>query len=335
MDYLEILNLSKNNKLNGIYVFINRENYLYDNTINQIVKDNINSDLMMFNYDFIREDDMNYDKIYNSIVTLPIMSDKKIVIVENIDQLDLQSKNLEEIIKVSKENEANIIIFTFKNKKSKELKAITKHGTSVEFKKIDDMSFRKWVIKKFKENGKKISNQAINFFVESSMYNDRFQNINLYQVDNEIKKIASLSSDVIEIEDISKVMNLPLEMNIFSITDKLAKKDIKESLIKLDEIIKRGHKEYEIFPLLTKQYNNMLISKVLNHRGSSEENIREILGFKSSYAVKMILNRINKFDKKKLLKLLKLCLDFESDAKSKNVNIRTHLELLFLKLIEI
>jgi len=334
MDYLEVLNLSKNDKLNGIYVFINRENYLYDNTINQIVKDNINPDLIMFNYDFIGENDITYDKIYNSIVTLPIMSNKKIVIVENIDKLNLPNNNLEEIIKISEENETNIIIFSFKNKKSKELKAITKHGTSVEFKKIDDKSFRKWVLKKFKENGKEISNQALNYFIENTMYNDRFQNVNLYHVDNEIKKITSLSKEVIEIKDMNEVMILPLEMNIFSITDKLAKEDIKGSLTKLDEIIKRGHKEYEIFPILTKQYNDMLISKTLNLRGCSEENIREILGFKSPYAVKMILKRINKFDKKKLLKLLKLCLDFESDAKSKNVNIRTHLELLFLKLIE-
>ncbi len=333
MNYLDVLKLSKTKSLKSTYLMVNRENYLYDHTIQRIKEDYLNPELIVFNYAYYDGVEVDYDQVYNGIITLPVMSEYKIVVVENIDQMNLTDNQIDDIIEVSRNAIGSVNIITFKNKMSKVYKRFKKAEVEiVEFEKLNGNDFRKWVIKKFRDNGKKLSNQALEFFINYSMYNDRNQSISLYQMENEIIKIASLPFEIVEIEHLKELMVMPLEMNVFALTDSLAEGDISVSFKKLHELLKKGHSTYEIMPLLTKQYNNMLIAKTLSLKSHPLNDIQEILGFKSSYPVKLILKRVTGIDKKSLMKSLESCIEYESISKSQGVNKRAHIESLFMKL---
>ncbi|MCK5762611.1 MAG: DNA polymerase III subunit delta [Clostridiales bacterium] len=333
MNYLDILKLSKTKSLKSAYLMVNRENYLYDHTIQRIKKDYLNPELIVFNYGYYDGAEVDYNQVYNGIITLPVMSEYKIVEIKNLDQMNLTDDQIDNLIDVSHKAIGSVNIITFKNKMSKVYKRFKKAEIEVvEFEKLDGSDFRKWVIKKFRDNGKKLSNQSLEFFINYSMYNDRNQSISLYQMENEIVKISSLPYKMIDIENLKEIMVMPLEMNVFALTDSLADGDIKASFKKLHELLKKGHSTYEIMPLLTKQYNNMLIAKTLSLKSHPINDIQEILGFKSSYPVKLILKRVNGLDKKSLTKSLESCIEYESVSKSQGVNKRAHIESLFMKL---
>lgn len=335
MNYLDLLKASKAHTLSNCYTFINKEKYLYDHTLERVVSDYLSIDLLTFNYVNIDAATSSYDSVYNALITLPVMSDYKITVIENLEQMNLNDKERDQVVEMGLSSEDQICIFAFNNKKSKIYNLLKRKKVEIiEFTKLSDVNFKKWVNKKFTENGKKISAQALQFFTEYSLYNDRNQMISLYQIENEIKKIASLSKTMIEIDELKNTMIMPLEMNVFSLTDYLAKGDLKNSFEKLSELISKGHNEYELMPLLTKQYYNMLLGKALSLKGYSNDTIQEVLGFKSSYPVKMILTRTQKMSKKHLLDALEHCLTFESELKSKSVNKRAHIENLMLKLVQ-
>ncbi|MBN2261155.1 MAG: DNA polymerase III subunit delta [Clostridiales bacterium] len=333
MNYLEVIKKSKTRSLESLYVMINREAYLYDHTIERIKSDYLNPELYVFNFGYYDGISSNYDQIVNGILTLPVMSEHKIQVIENLDQMNLSDEQIEKLIEVSHHAIGCVNIFTFNNKMSKAYKLFKKKKIEiVEFEKLSENDFKKWVVKKFNEYGKKISNQSLDFFINYSMYNDRNQTISLYQMENEIKKITSLPYEFIEIEHLKEIMVMPLEMNIFALTDYLVEGNIQMSMQKLDELMKKGHNSYEILPLMTKQYHNMLLAKILHLKGHPLDSIQEILAFKSSYPVKLILKRTSKMSRGYLMEALGKCIDYEIISKSEGVNKRAHVESLFINL---
>jgi DNA polymerase-3 subunit delta len=333
MDYLEFLKQSGKKALESTYIMINREDYLYSNTIERMKKNYLSENLLAFNYVKLEGDVASYDQVYSALVTLPMMSDVKINVIENLDQVIMTEKQLDELITIATDSIGVVNCFTFKQKKSKAYNRLKKEKVNiVEFTKLSDVHFRKWVIKRFKESGKKLDEQALKFFIDFSMYSDRNQQISLYHMENEIKKIVSMEQEMISSDDLRKVMIMPLEMNIFSLTDHLASGNLKSCYEKLDDLIAKGHSEYELMPLLTKSYHNMLLGKILSQKGYSNNVIKDVLGFKSDYPVKMILKRTARMDQRTLMVALEHCLTFESQLKSQSLDKRIHLENLMMKL---
>jgi DNA polymerase-3 subunit delta len=301
--------------------------------LEKIREDYLASDLISFNYNQIDVASASYEDLYAALVTLPMMSDYKINVIENLDRLALSDKQLDEVVALSTDSIGCINLFVFDNKKSKAINRLKKNKVEIiAFEKLQAGIFHNWVGRKFREYGKKIDSQTLEYFVNCTMYSDRNQTVSLYHVENEIKKIVSLSASIISIEDLQKTMIMPLEMNVFSLTDHLVKGDLATSMEKLSDLIAKGHDVHELMPLLTKQYHNMALGKALNRKGHSNKAIMEILNFKSDYPVKLLLGRVSSVSAEKLTQDLAYCLDFESRLKSTGVNKRAHIENLILKI---
>lgn len=335
MDYLELLKASKAKKLDNAYILINREDYLYDHTLDRIAKDQLDENFLAFNYTVLDGDSATFDMIHGALLTLPMMSEIKINVINHLDQVALSEAQLDTLIRLALDSVGVLNLFTFSQKKSKAYNRLKKEKVEiVEFKKLSDAHFRKWVVKRFREKGKPIDAQALQFFISYSLYGDRNQAISLYHMENEIEKIVSLSEATVTVESLRRVMIMPLEMNIFSLTDHLAAGELKASYEKLDELMAKGHSVYELMPLLTKTYHNMAVGKVLSDKGYPLDAIRDVLGFKSDYPVRMLLKRSARFKGCDLTRALDTCLSFESALKSRSLDPRIHLENLILRLAQ-
>ena len=157
MNYLDILKDSKAHRLNNCYTFINKEKYLYDHTLERMISDYLSPDLLTFNYVNIDAATSSYDSIYSALITLPVMSDYKITVIDNLEQLNLTDKERDQIVEMGLNSQDQICIFVFNNKKSKIYNLLKRKKVEIiEFTKLSDVNFKKWVSKKFIENGKKI-----------------------------------------------------------------------------------------------------------------------------------------------------------------------------------
>ena len=144
MNYLDILKLSKSKSLKSAYLMVNRENYLYDHTIQRIKEDYLNPELIVFNYGYYDGAEADYNQVYNGIITLPVMSGYKIVVIKNLDQMNLTDDQIDNLIYVRHKAIGSVNIITFKNKMSKVYKRFKKAEIEVvEFEKLDGSDFRK------------------------------------------------------------------------------------------------------------------------------------------------------------------------------------------------
>ncbi|OPL07792.1 MAG: hypothetical protein AVO33_00115 [delta proteobacterium ML8_F1] len=331
MNYTELLKIAGENALESVYLMVNREEYLCRHTLDALEKQLVPEGLETFNKGVFDLEEVPLTRVTGFLNTPVLMGGIKMAVVYHLDVLNPDEKALEDLLEAAR---GQLMLMVFSNKMSKVFKGLQKRQLPVVvFEKLDPPDFKKWVVKRFRLLGKKLTNQSLDFFIRYSDYNERDQRISLYQMENEIKKIASLDSPIIEIEDLRKMMVAPLEINIFALTDALAGGDGPKTLKILDDLFQRGHTAYEILPLLTKHYHNMVIAKALGEAGLPHKAQQEILGFKSDYPVKMIQKRIGALTKKRLLGALETCLNYELLAKQQKINPRVHLESLLVALM--
>ena len=181
MTYQELIDSVNLNILKTTYLFYGEEYYLMDYALKLIKDKFVDKNLEILNYQVLEGKDIQFEDIYNACETLPFMSQKKIVVVNDLgvfnrkkkgegdtfqkkdDELKKYIESLEDYVTIIFiEKEGNV------NKGKSIVKSIGKIGHVVEFKKLRGKKLNEWIKNKFKEYGKNISYYSIKYFIEYS-----------------------------------------------------------------------------------------------------------------------------------------------------------------------
>ena len=344
MNYKDFIKALKSKKLKSVYLFYGEEEYLIDHSLKLVKKTFIDEAFEPLNYIELEGEDLEFDIIMNACETLPFMSEKKIVIIKDFPLF--KSKKEEGKTKASKDpivdyietlEDYVVLIFVEKTKsvrKSNVLyKRINKFGDAVEFTKLKGRDLDKWIVDSFKKHNKTINKSNMNYFIEYSSYFDKNRERTLYDLENEIVKIANYSPDYGEItkNEIELLMTKPLEMNVFNLLNKISQKNGEEALKLFNEMYISGEPILFILHMIVRQLRNMLKYKVLKEKGySSGDNFKK-MGL-SQYEYKKISNQSNNFTIIQLEKALEYSLDADRKIKSSSIENRLIMEMLIANL---
>ena len=346
MNYKDFIKVLKSKELKSVYLFYGEEEYLIDHSL-KLVKDIfIDKAFEPLNYIELEGKDLEFDTIMNACETLPFMSEKKIVVIKDLPLFKSKKEEGEAKTKASKDPLINyietledyiILVFVEKTKsirKSNALyKRIDKFGDIVEFTKLKGSDLDKWIADSFKKHNKTINKSNINYFIEYSSYFDKNRERTLYDLENEIVKIANYSPDYGEItkNEIELLMTKPLEMNVFNLLNKISQKNGEEALKLFNEMYISGEPILFILHMIVRQLRNMLKYKVLKEKGySSGDNFKK-MGL-SQYEYKKISNQSNNFTIIQLEKALEYSLDADRKIKSSSIENRLIMEMLIANL---
>ena len=212
MNYKELIKKAKAKDLKPVYLFYGEEPYLIDYTLNALKKIYIDKAFEPLNYMVLYGKDTDFETILNACETLPFMSDKKIIVIEDhplfktkkesnsgTEEFDTNDYKDELINYLDSLEDHLCLLFIEKNssiRKSNPLyKIIAKVGDVIEFKKMRGQDLNLWVENSFNKYNKKISRSDINYFISHSSYFDSNQEKTLYDLENEIIKISNYLSE--------------------------------------------------------------------------------------------------------------------------------------------
>ena len=165
MNYKKIIECIKKNEIENIYLFYGEENYLIDNVLKKLRARLIEPSLEQFNFITIEGKEISYKNIINACETLPFMAEKRLIYVNGLDIFQAKSELF------SKEQENKFIEYIAKIPKSTTIvfygnssvdgrkritKEIKKYGVIVEFTKLKEYEFDRWIKSIFKAFGKSI-----------------------------------------------------------------------------------------------------------------------------------------------------------------------------------
>ena len=271
--YTQISQNLKNGKFSKIYLLMGEETFFTDKISNFFQNEFIDESLKEFNMEIYYGKDSSILKVLNSCKSFPMMSDKKLILVKEAQELDVfKTKNnthLNHLIEYIKNpNQSSTVIYCIKNKKldkrGKLYKSFLEHAiildSDAKENKIYDNQIPKWIRDEAQNKNFTINDDAL-FLMSENIGN------NLVKISNALKKVyINKTNKTIDVKDVESYVGINRNYNYFELQDSLVEKN----LIKCSKIFNYFNSNQKTFPIqktiiyLFSFYYKLLIIKSKN-----------------------------------------------------------------------
>ena len=317
MDFMTYFKTIKSGELDRITLITGDEVYLIDNLIKYIGETFLMPSYLDFNYS-VYDQVTDMDTIVGTANTLPFFDDKRIVLFQNSGVLksvkEEQEEKLLSLLKSIPEHLYIIFAESDIDKRKKTYKFLSKNSQIVNVDKLSRQELVKWIAKRFKTYDKDISLHIVNYLIEMINYLEESSGKNLYDVDNTIKMLCGLDSEITE-QVINQYIEVPIEQNIFKMMDAISTKEITTAIQILNQLVNNGEAEIKIFFLINQQFRNILKTKLLLSEGHSSSTIASKLEI-HPFVAKKAGQFASQFTVKQLKSIISMLEDVDTSMKS-------------------
>lgn len=307
-----------------IYVFLENEINLLKRRIDGLKRElNINN---IIEYDF---DDSNIIDILNEANYVDLFNEKKLIIVSNFSFKKVKDVYEKELLRYIDNMNDNVIILKCIDESLDERKNITKKLREKckveEIKKMDYKELHEYITNMFVSNNKKITYNQVKEILNRCEYNDDL-------AINETEKLLlyKLGEDVITDDDIDKVVSKSSEKEIFTLSDAVMKKNLKQIFNSYNILIRSGIEPVVLIDNLARQFRTLYQVKILC-KTMDEKEISRKLGL-NPYVVKKAHENVNNYEEEELINNLYELSNLDIDIKVKGLDKYKVLENFFLKI---
>ena len=226
--YNQIIKNLSEDKFSKIYLLMGEETFFIKKICQFFENNFIEDQNKSFNQEIFYGRDISIENIISSCKSFPMMSDKKLVIIKEAQELDIFKRNNDKknellINYLSNVNLSTTLIFCLNNKtldkRGKLFKSFNESScildSSSKDNKIYDNQLPKWIESEVMKKKYSISNDALLILTEN-IGND------LEKIDNALNKIYSnIESKNISKDDILNLVGINREYNLFEFQDSL------------------------------------------------------------------------------------------------------------------
>jgi len=322
--------------MDNLLLFYGEEKFLVDEEIEKLKSKIIPKGLEAVNFTVLDGRTVQLEEIINLSRTVPMMSDKRLVVISGARFFDSKERSIEETeSKNTKKDDLlaflqvlpsyTYILFVCEkvDKRKKLFNFIQKNGIVREYAPLSIKEKVHWVQKRFSLYGKKVSVSVATFIAQ---YTD-----SLYQTDSEIKKIVAFMGERTNAEqkDLEAVFSKALENSIFDLTDYIGMKKPAQAVFVLNELLSQGEKAITILFMISKHIMNMISIKLMEK--ADFDDIKQALGL-HPFVIKKTMEQSRNFSLSELKKALKLCQEADLNIKQGKLDEKTAVELLLLNI---
>ncbi|HLR20586.1 MAG TPA: DNA polymerase III subunit delta [Tissierellaceae bacterium] len=338
LDYTNFLNEIRSDSLDPTYIFMGKEEYLMNDSIKRLKKEYINS-FEELNFVNIKGKDAELDTLINACETLPFMSEKKIVIMKDIDKFlaNLDKNEEKELYKYLDTLEDFICLIFMDNtdsikKNTKFYKYFNKKKRAVDFSKLVGRNLNQWIENILKQYNKKMSFSNISYFIEKTSYQSRNIDLNLYDLENELLKIIDHSKEEnIGRDSIDEILVKSIDTNIFELLDAISRFDSSNAIRTFNEMYMSNEPLQRILYMITRQMRLLLAYKLYKKKGYNQPQMQEKLKI-GSYEFRKISSQSSKWEVKRLEEIMDKLLDVDIKIKTTSTDDKLLIEMLLVQI---
>lgn len=341
MYYTKYFEQIKNHASKNIIVLTGEENYLIDKFIQRLKEEHIVDSFEDFNYNRLDGKVARCSDIVSVAETMPMMSEKKLVIVEDFMAMSSKGGEAEDFDElknyINGANPSTYLCFSFKeismDKRKKITKDILKQAELIEFVKLKEDDLRRWISGKVKKLGKKILDKDIAYIIENSGYIEKNSEKTLYDIENEIIKVASYVGDspYITEEALKVTMTRNLQNNIFELIEYISLGNKKNAVKLLDDMLLNNEPEQLILYMIIKHYRQLIFVKHLAEKGYGQIDIAEKLSI-NKYVVSKLLQQSRQNTLAFYKRAYEKTYETDKGIKKGDISARIGIELLIAKI---
>lgn len=326
-NYATLIKEIKKGSFAPLYLFFGEEKYLMEEITRDIYQRLVDPNLKDFNYRLVYADEEDAFTIVDEAKTLPFMSERKLIVVKNIDRL---KKGDDEafIDYCLNPCQKSCVIFMGADidRRRKFFQVLSQNGVAIRFHPLSERDLCQWIKKRLLEHHLKISEEALSYLVN-------FIGNDLKTINNELEKIISFVGERKEVvlEDLEAVTGDIHHRSIFELSSSIGWKREGDALRLMGRILLQGESPLKILGLISYQFRSILLTKFLLKKGYSSQKISKELGIPPTF-VKEYIEQAKVYDFAELRRCIKELLSIDLKLKSSRLSPKIILESLILKM---
>ena len=287
-----------------VFLLCGKEQFLVEWAKNLVINKYISPASKVLDLTIIDEQDLSYSLsasssgtkpstlgfIIENCETLPLLSEKKIVLVKESKLLSSGEKDEGKNSELGKFcaylgnlPDSTIIVFMANSvdRKKKLPKAILKHGDIYDFDQLSRRELILFADKRFKAGGVSVPGNVMEYMIDTTGYFNKESDYNLYTFSNDISKMIALADGGTLTEEIVKeTVESDLETFIFSLLNSISD-DRKDRAFKLlHNIVSERNDVSGLVALIVGQFETMYSIKELMNNKVPDRVIADKLGIK-------------------------------------------------------
>ena len=298
-------------KIEPCYLVQGEDILLYDKAL-ELIKKACNLQLEEFNFLSFDDDSFDGDVVVDTCETLPMGSDKKIVLLKNISKIPENfKKKLKDYLKTPVESTC-LVIFDFYNKFDFII------SEKVSAKRLDDKSLQDLIVAELKNHGKTILPEACQQLIEAccSYYS---------LINNELNKLVACDDVEISTKTVNNLVCKETEFTVFELTDALSKRDSQRAV----ELLNLMEKDTKTFALVLNFFRRLFFVAISD---LTDKELAELLSVKE-FAVTKSRSLVKNFSKLQLKNIYEMLDDVDFYFKIGQMQIENALYYLIFGIL--
>lgn len=294
------------------------ENYLKQEIVHIIKKKVITGTFSNdFNFHHFFSPDVDLYRVIDICNTLPVFSDKRLVILEGVDKF----KSLKPLQDYANSPSLNTILILNSDERSiNNLKAKNEKMITAIFYSLFDNQLVEWVITMCQRHNKNILAGAAQKLIHLC-------DNSLLEINNEVEKLLIYcnNKEKITIEDVEQLIGDVKGYDVFKLIDAVLSSQYQLSLRIFKKLFEAGNNIYSIFTLLNKSLHEIFLIKfLLEIKKMDYTDVISKLRM-NPFRYKNITANIRKYNIKRLSQVIKALFEFDYKFKSYTAVNKNHL----------
>ena len=321
-----------------VYFLFGREHYLIQTYLEKLIKAALGSEGNEFNLTRLDGGTATMQMISDAIEALPMLSPKKVVVVEDLDLNKIsagESAKLKELL--SDLPQTAVLIFVTralevtskgKDKFSSFIKQIDKVGAVCEFERWDKSALVRYLRDRLSRHGVPIKPEVAGYLVD--------------RVSPELSVIRAESDKLIHLgreatrQDVDLLCPAGLEVSVFDLGKMMIKRDCKGALHKLSDLFDAREEPVMVVTILAGTFVDLYRAKVATIAKHPAEEVIADFGYKATaFRVRNAMRDAGRFTLPQLRAILDVLAACDGALKSSRADSRVVVEEAIVKIFAI
>ena len=277
------------------YLFHGEESYPVESLIDLIIRTGVDEQTRDFNCDILQAQDVDAEKLVTLASSYPMMSERRLVIVKDIDRY--AKEGLERILKylVSPLESTCLVMTAGKlDMRKKALASMASLCHVYESKPLYENQALDWVIQALKSRERTISHEAAAFLVQNS-------GTSLHGLKQEIEKLITFAWDEkqITLKTVTSLTGMSRNYNLWEYSDAIARKDLKNAYAILFHLMENKQSPVGLIINLTTRLIQLYRIRLLREKGYTQQKLAQTLKLRP-YFVKLFMEQAERFSSREL-----------------------------------
>jgi len=271
INYAKAADQLKKGDFAPVYLIYGEEKYLHDELIDRVIDTSLDSGTKDFNLDIFYASETSADKIINVSRSFPMMAQRRVVVVKDIQQLKPNDlKHLADYVSRPSKSSCLILSLPERKKTGKWFTMIFNNALSIDCRKLYDNEVPAWVEGYLQSKKLAIAKDAVQL-LQAQVGNS------LLDLVNELEKIQINIHPRLKItlEDVQNVTSISKQFNIFELCNAVGEKNFPRAIAILNKLITQGESPTGMIIQLMRHFVNLM--KINEHIRRGNRSINELM----------------------------------------------------------